>query len=141
MTMNMEAIVGLIMAVSPIFGIEPKVAVSVAMIESAMNPHAIGSSGEIGLFQIMPNIAKAKGYSKKQLLDPTINIFVGLQMLKEAKEGCVHKHKNDWLVCYNYGAKNARNVKHPRQFPYVKKINAELSRKKSSPKAQIICRR
>lgn len=117
------------MALAPVFGVDPKVAVSVAIVESSMNPNAIGSAGEVGLFQIMPDIAKRKGFTKKQLLDPVINTYVGLEMLQEAQNKCVHKGYTRFLVCYNYGAKNAKKVKHPDAFPYVKKVNRELKNK------------
>lgn len=125
--MTSESIILLIMGLAPVFGVDPKVAVAVATAESSLNPAAHGEAGEIGLFQIMPNIAKKKGFTKKQLLDPVVNTYVGLQMLQDAKENCIHKKNLDYLVCYNYGAKNALKVKHPSKFPYVKRVRAILA--------------
>jgi soluble lytic murein transglycosylase-like protein len=117
------------MALAPVFGVDPKVAVSVAIVESNMNYKAIGQAGEIGLFQIMPDIAKRKGFTKKQLLDPVINTYLGLEMLQEAQNHCTHRGFTRYLVCYNYGARNAKRVHHPDSFPYVKKVNKELKNK------------
>ena len=126
--MTSAVVVSIIVALAPIFGIDPKVAVAVATVESQLNPNAKGSSGEIGLFQIMPNIAKKKGFTPKQLYTPVLNVYFGLQMLQDAKRTCVHQNGNDWLVCYNYGQKNAKTVHYPHKFPYVKKVNAEIRR-------------
>ena len=127
--MNTTLIVSIILALAPAFGIEPKVALAVASVESSLNPKAIGQAGEIGLFQIMPDIGKKMGYTKKQLKDPVINTYVGLQLLKEAKANCKHKVGLTYLVCYNYGIKNAMRVKHPTKFPYVKRVKKQLDKK------------
>lgn len=127
--MTTSTIVSLIMALAPVFGIDPKVAVTVAIVESSLNPKAMGQAGEIGLFQIMPDIVKRKGFTKRQMKDPMVNIYVGLQMLEDAKKHCSHKRGNTWLVCYNYGAKNALRVHHPSLWPYVKKVNKHLKNK------------
>ena len=131
--MEPNTIIALIMALAPLFNIDPRVAVEVARHESSLNPKARGAAGEIGLFQIMPDIAKRKGFTKKQLQTPILNIYFGLQMLQDAKKNCIHKKQNDWLVCYNYGAKNALKVKHPRLWPYTKFINNQLLLKKTKP--------
>jgi len=124
--MSISLIVALIVAIAPTFNIDPNVAIAVAIVESQLNPNAIGGAGEIGLFQIMPDIIKAKGFTREQMLLPAVNIYVGLQMLQDAKKHCIHKDDNDFLVCYNFGAKNARKVKYPSLWPYVKKVNTIL---------------
>lgn len=126
--MTTITIVSLILALAPVFDVDPKVALAVASVESALNPNAIGQAGEIGLFQIMPRIGHKKGFSKAQLKDPVVNVYVGLEMLKEAKKNCIHKEGLNYLVCYNYGATNARKIKEPSKFPYVKKVKKALSR-------------
>lgn len=124
--MSAKAIIALIMALAPSMGIDSKVAIAVAMVESNLNVNAMGAAGEIGIFQIMPQFAKK--YTKKQLKDPYINIYVGLQKLKEAKKYCIHQNNIEYLICYNYGATNAKKVKHPSNFPYIKKIKNTLTK-------------
>lgn len=131
--MTTETIISLIMALAPIFDVEPKVAIAVAAVESRFQPNAIGEAGEIGLFQIMPFVAKKRGFTPKQLHDPIINTYLGLELIKEAKDKCPHKHGIEYLVCYNYGAKNAKKIKHPAKFPYVRKVKKEMGRLLQTP--------
>lgn len=118
--MSQALIVSLINFWAPIYGIPSNVAVAVAQAESSFNPNAVGSIGEIGLFQIRSEYVKE--YTKKQLFDPEINILVGLKKLKEAKNACVHKKDIEWLTCYNYGINAAKRVHHPEMFPYVRNV-------------------
>ena len=127
-------VVSIIMALSPLFNIDPKLAVAVATVESGLNANAVGSKGEIGLFQVMPRVAKAKGFTAEQLKQPVINIYVGLQILKDSKDKCVHSKDITWLVCYNYGPANAKKIKHPDKFPYVKKVKNKMGRFLASDK-------
>ena len=65
-------------------GIDPKLAVAVAYQESRLNPKTKnGTSGEIGLMQVMPNTAKGMGFSVDDLRDPSKNIEIGLTYLKQ----------------------------------------------------------
>lgn len=110
------------MALAPTFGVNPYIAVSVAFNESSLNPKAHGAKGEAGLFQIMPDLYAARGYTRAQMEEPLQNIYVGLDMLKEAKKNCVHKGELPSLVCYNLGASAAKKIKHPMQQKYVRKV-------------------
>lgn len=119
--MTTETIIQLIIAYSMQFGIDPQTALAVAKVESNFKPAAIGSVGEVGLFQVRPQYSK---YSKEQLKNPHLNIREGLRMLKFAKQNCLHKQNKTWLVCYNMGVNAAKRVKHPHLFPYYKKVLA-----------------
>jgi soluble lytic murein transglycosylase-like protein len=48
-------IISLVGLYSQIHGIDPLISISVIDVESKFNPKAVGTKGEIGLFQIMPN--------------------------------------------------------------------------------------
>lgn len=120
--MTIKMIIALIVTLAPQYNIDPKVALAVAAVESGYNSKAIGTAGEVGLFQIMPNVFKHKGYTKKQMLNPRINIIVGLEMLRDAKNRCVHKHGIDYLVCYNAGIAGGKRYKHPSKSKYVKQV-------------------
>ena len=65
-------------------GIDPKLAVALAYRESRLNPNTKnGTSGEIGLMQVMPATAKGMGFSVEELRDPAKNIEIGLTYLKQ----------------------------------------------------------
>jgi hypothetical protein len=67
-------------------GIPPEVADAVAMVETGYRPDAIGSSGEIGIMQILPSTAVQLGFrgTTTELLEPSINIHLAVQYLARA---------------------------------------------------------
>ncbi len=67
-------------------GVPVKLAMAVVQIESMYRPGAVGSSGEIGLMQILPRTARYIGYtgSMKALHDPETNISYGMKYLGKA---------------------------------------------------------
>lgn len=103
-----------------VYGVDPQLAVSVARVESSLNPNAKGSAGEIGLFQIKPS--SVPHVRPEDLFDPAINAREGVKYLAWNKKYCNHKEDKTFLVCYNYGIENAKKVKHPKLFPYYKKV-------------------
>jgi hypothetical protein len=64
-------------------GVDPRLAVALAFRESSLNPDAVGTSGEIGLMQVMPSTAKDMGFSIEDLRNPSKNIEIGLTYLKQ----------------------------------------------------------
>lgn len=102
------------------YGVDPHVAISVATIESNLNPNAISETGDVGVFQLNPK--SFPKYTQKQLLDPSTNIMLGIRYLASLHKTCTHRKGLTWLVCWNYGPGNASRVKHPELFPYVKKV-------------------
>ncbi len=124
--MSVNVITALILSLAPIFNVDPHIALSVAYVESNLNPKAIGTRGEVGLFQIMPKMYKQQGYTKEQMQDPIHNIHLGLVMLKYAKDTCTHKGPLTFLVCYNAGLGIGNKIKQPIKFPYVVKVKKRL---------------
>jgi soluble lytic murein transglycosylase-like protein len=124
--MTSASIVSLILVLAPVFNIDPYVAISVAYVESDLNPKAIGKRGEVGLFQIMPSMYIQEGYTKEQMKDPIHNIYLGLSMLKYSKDHCIHKGPLTFLVCYNAGLKSGNKIQYPIIFPYVTKVKKKL---------------
>jgi len=63
--------------------IPPEIADAVAMVETGYRPGAIGTSGEIGIMQILPSTAAALGFrgSTTELFEPSINIHLAVQYL------------------------------------------------------------
>lgn len=104
--------------------VDPQIAVSVAAVESQFKPAIIGVTGDVGIFQLNPR--SFPQYTVKQLQDPVLNIKLGVQYLAKVKKECTHQEGVTWLVCYNYGSKNAKKVRYPQLFPYVKKIKLQM---------------
>jgi soluble lytic murein transglycosylase-like protein len=76
----MSDTVSLIISTAETYGVDPNIALAVAIQESGINQAAIGSSGEIGIFQLMPATAAQLG------VDPTIleqNILGGIMYLSQ----------------------------------------------------------
>ena len=78
-------------------GIEPSIVAAIIKIESNWNMYAKGSSGELGLMQLMPGTARELGV--KDRTDPVDNVKGGIRYLAQCKK----KHGNKYLRCYNGG--------------------------------------
>lgn len=117
-------IISLIVSMSPHFGIKPETAIAVAKVESSLNAEAIGSFGEVGLFQIRPEYSK---YTAEELKNPAINVLEGLRILSEAKSRCKHQEGKTWLNCYNLGITGGARIKHPKLYPYYLKVMNRLA--------------
>jgi soluble lytic murein transglycosylase-like protein len=67
-------------------GIPMAIADAVTSVESGYDPSAIGSSGEIGLMQVLPSTARMLGFSGSaaELSDPATNIHYGVTYLAGA---------------------------------------------------------
>lgn len=118
--MSKFIIVKMIIFYSHIYGISPEIALAVAQTESGLNPSIISKTHDVGLFQL--NEHSFKQYSREQLLDPNINIPEGIKYLAKMQKECKYKDNNEWLICYNYGIKNAKKVKYPGRWPYTRKV-------------------
>lgn len=113
------AIISLILSAAPHFGIDPNIAVAVSKQESSLNPKAVGTLNEIGLFQVRPKYSK---FSRSELFNPIINITEGLRMLKFAKKHCKHQVEFTFIICYNRGITGGSRVKDPYSNDYYKKV-------------------
>ena len=117
-------LISLIYSLSPMFNINPKLALAVAKHESKLNPNAIGSHKEVGIFQVRPKYSK---FTAKQLRDPITNIKEGLRILAEAQDNCRHKLDYKFIVCFNAGKSGGSRLKYPTKFPYYKKVMQEMA--------------
>ena len=117
-------ITGCILFYSLLSGINPLITQAVIKIESNGNPFAIGKLGDSGLMQIRHQFVPE---SQLQLLNPCTNIKRGVELLKTAKEKCVHKLDKTWLVCYNTGIAGGKKIRFPKKFPYYKKVMAQVN--------------
>lgn len=73
---------------------------AVIQVESNWNPNAVSTAGAIGLMQVMPANAIAFGYDPQQLYQPSINILLGVRILRDE----INKFGiRDGLAAYNGG--------------------------------------
>jgi soluble lytic murein transglycosylase-like protein len=88
------------------YGIPAQIALEVALQESSLNQAAVGSSGEIGIFQLMPATAAGLGVDPT---DPTQNVQGGCEYLAQL----LSEFGGDWqkaLAGYNWGPGNVSNA-------------------------------
>lgn len=102
------------------YGIDPHLALSVAIKESNLNPNSIGKKGDIGLFQVRYRFVSE---TKEELLNPEVNAKAGVRILKQSKRQCHLKKNNQWLICYNRGVSGAKRLKYPELDEYHLEIN------------------
>jgi soluble lytic murein transglycosylase-like protein len=104
----MSSIANAIVAAAQAAGIDPKLALEVATDESGMNPNTPdGTSGEIGIFQILPSTGRGLGYTVDQLRDPLQNIQAGVKLLKQLLSR--YGDPAAALAAYNWGPGNAQD--------------------------------
>jgi len=94
-------------------GFDPALALAVAEIESSFNPKAVGSQGEIGLFQLHPR------YFKNAPVEPRANARLGIKHLLYWEKRCSYKSNKKFVLCYNRGM---APVVSPKTAPYYKKV-------------------
>ena len=93
-----------IQAAAPAYGVPPALALAVAQRESGLNQAAVGTSGEIGVFQLMPATAAQLGVNPSDL---SANISGGLRYLQQ-----MYAQFGDWslaLEAYNGGASHVHS--------------------------------
>ena len=113
-------LLSLVLFYSQQYNIDPHLAIAVIETESGFNVNAVGKAGEVGLFQLRPKYFKK--YSMKQLFKPEINIKEGIKHLAYMKKHCTYKGLKKFVVCYNAGVEGAKNIKHPEEFSYYRKV-------------------
>lgn len=97
----MSTIAQAIIAAAQAQGVDPALAIEVAQVESGMNQSAIGSHGEIGVFQLMPETAQQLG------VDPTNleqNIQGGVAYLRQLLSE--FGDPTAAIAAYNWGPSN-----------------------------------
>lgn len=103
----------IIREVSREFGLDPKIALTIAKIESSLNPKAIGPKKEVGLFQLHPKVYPDASFDIRK------NTEQGVKALLYWKTRCPYKDDYTWVICYNRGYRkhdNPRNSKYYRKF-------------------------
>lgn len=93
-----QSIAGMIQTTASQLGVPPSLALAVAQHESGLNQAAVGSAGEIGVFQLMPSTAAGLGVDPTDLQQ---NITGGVTYLKQMYQ--LTGNWSDALVAYNEG--------------------------------------
>lgn len=104
--MTSTDIQNLIVTTATAYGVDPRLALEVAITESNLNPNAVSSAGAVGIFQLMPATAGQFGVTDSK--DPAQNIYAGVQYLASliAEFGDVSQA----LGAYNWGPGNVQNA-------------------------------
>lgn len=87
-------------------GLDPKLAVAVASVESGLAPDVVSSAGAVGVMQLMPETAQALGV--RNINDPRENVDAGVRYLKQMLDsfnGDVPKA----IAAYNAGPQAVKN--------------------------------
>lgn len=99
-------------------GVDPQLALAVAKVESGFSQAAKGSSGEIGVMQLMPATAKSLGVNPKSLDENILGGVTYLKQMLDVTGGDVRKA----LVGYNGGPGLAK-MENPPNMEYADKVN------------------
>lgn len=99
---------------------DPDLAVAIAKVESGLNQKAVGSKGEIGLYQLRPE------FHASNIRETKTNIKTAILYLKRIKAKCEPKFGDAWFICYNLGPNYAKPIRHPKLFPYYKRVLAQM---------------
>lgn len=121
-------LISCIMYFSIINGIDPYLTKAVISVESNWNHKAVNENKDFGLMQVREKYVKE---TKQELFNPCINVRVGTEILRNAKEKCKHQEDNTWVNCFNLGVTGASKIKHPKLFPYYKKVMKAYDQTKS----------
>ncbi len=125
-----EAVASALMEEAAHYGLDPVFLMAVILNESSFNPKQIGTSGEIGLMQVLPETAKwicAKNHipytNAKSLFDPVVNIRIGAALLDQLRKQFDSEGRR-YLSAYNVGAKKLKMLESSHMAPkaYVRAV-------------------
>jgi soluble lytic murein transglycosylase-like protein len=111
-------------------GIAPRLALSMAKVESRFDHRAVSPKGAIGVLQIMPHVARDEyDVSAERLFDPDVNIRVGLTFMKSLLRRFDHNLDLS-LAAYNAGP--TKVVEAGYQVPPIRQTQEYVKRVKQA---------
>ncbi len=102
-------------------GVSPDLALAIAEVESQFNPKAVGSMGEIGIFQLRPEFHAVVAGNIEH------NADVATKYLAKLSRQC-RRYGDAYFVCFNYGPNNQR-LRSPELSAYYRKVKAAQRRR------------
>jgi hypothetical protein len=129
-----ESIMKKLRSISIELGLAPRLALSMAKVESGFDPTAVSPKGAIGVLQLIPYfVCQEYEVSPEMLFDPEINIRIGLSYMKSLLRR-FDENLDLSLAAYNAGPR--RVVEAGYSIPaieetqeYVKKVKEAMRRK------------
>ncbi len=111
-----QAVMGqLILSMAAQYGIEPKTALAIAWKESRLNPMAVGALGEIGLFQVRPQMYPQIAAS----MTPRDQVQVSLKLMAVKQRACGVALLP---TCWNFGVTGMKRLDRPYDTEYARDI-------------------
>lgn len=108
------------------YGVDPKLALAVANVESNLMPDAVSSAGAVGVMQLMPETAQGLGVSNSR--DPQDNIDGGVRYLKQLID-TFNGDTTKAIAAYNAGAQAVKDYNgippYKETQDYVSKVMAQ----------------
>jgi soluble lytic murein transglycosylase-like protein len=99
------------------YQMDPNLSLAIAMQESSLDPNAVSSTGDSGIFQVYPSTAKAYGIDLKRLKhDIPYSIEQHLRILKDKVSMCPGKRA--WS-CYHSKTERHRRKYEPLVMRYM----------------------
>lgn len=109
-------------------GIDPKLAYAIMEVESGCNPNKVGALGEVGIFQLRPNMHPGADGTRDEHIDSAI------RYLAYVRRYCRAAYGDAWFVCFNTGPFRKTRLKEPTQQTYYKKVVEALLVQNEDPK-------
>jgi hypothetical protein len=122
-------------AIANELGLEPRLALGMAKVESGYNPKSVSPKGAVGVLQVMPTLAwHYFGIDRERLFDPQINIRIGLTWMKTLLKRFDHDLDLS-LAAYNAGV--SRVVRAGYKIPRIRETQLYVRRVKKAMKGGV----
>ena len=107
------------------YDLDPVFVMAVIQNESSFDPHKTGTSGEIGLMQVLPETAAwissfsgQEYHGKKSLRDPVMNVWLGAALLGKLRKQFESEGRL-YVSAYNAGASKVRKLVRNQKIPKI----------------------
>lgn len=101
-----QLIFSLVLGMAQERGMDPYRIAAIAQVESSFNQNAIGGLGEVGIFQLRPELYLKDKYN----YDLFYYLEVSFNLLEDKREKCRKYSKSAWVVCWNRGITGTKKI-------------------------------